>query len=142
MNEQVKLNIPNARYASLFIKEFYNQYTGREFITKTSHVNLNGSHIDLIDSKTGQVFHIKFSTENFHKFGEFYTGYSEEEGESIDKSVVDRLRDTDVIFFAQPDIIRKCLVEDMKKFGFIRQNIADNKTQTYSISISKLEVFA
>lgn len=134
------LNITSARYAAELIAKFYNSSMNRHLSIHPSHVNTNGSHINLIDH-TGQIFHVKFANETFHKFGEFYSDYDSEEGESIDKSVIDSLKDNDLVFFAQPDIIRKCLVEDIKKYGFIRENIADNKTMTYSIALSRLEIF-
>lgn len=141
MNDQQDvLNITSARYGAELIKKFYNQTMNRHLSIHPSHVNSNGSHIDLLDD-TGQIFHVKFATESFHKFGDFYQEYSGEEGESIDKSVIDKLKDTDLIFFTQPETIRKCLVEDIKKYGFIRENQTDNKTKTYSIALSRLEVF-
>lgn len=138
-NQEV-LNITNARYGAELIQNFYNQNMNRSLSIHQRHFNINGHHIDLIDH-TGQIFHVKFATETFHKFGEFYTEYSGEEGESIDKSIVDRLKDTDLIFFCQKEVIRKCLVEDLKKYGFIRENLSDNRTKTYSIALSRLEVF-
>jgi len=138
---KLKINITSAEYAARLISSFYNNL-GREFSIHPSHVNPKGKHINLIDAKTGQIFHIKFATEQFHKFGEFFPEYSGEEGESVDRSVVDKeLRNNDIIFFCQPEIIRKCLVEDLKKFAFIRENDADDGIETYSIALSRLDIF-
>ncbi len=52
-----------------------------------------------------------------------------------------QLRDSDMIYFCQPEIIRKCLVEDLKRYSFIRENDADGGTETYSIALSRLDIF-
>jgi hypothetical protein len=134
------LNITSARYAAEIIAKFYNSVMNRQLSIHPNHINTNGSHVNLLD-QSGQIFHVKFANENFHKFGEFFNDYSGEEGESIDRSIIDRLKDSDIIFFAQPEIIRKCLVEDIKRFGYVRENEADDNTETYSIALSRLEVF-
>ena len=129
-----RVNIVSAQYASKLVRL---AYPFKELVVKKSHVHKYGSHIRLIEPKTGKRFHIKFARDTFKKFGLFFPDYAGEEGESIDKSVVDELDDNDIIFFARPEAINKIFVGDLKEKAYLRMNDSEG-VETYSIALSEL----
>jgi len=129
-----RVNIVSAKYASKLV---ILAYPFKILVVKKSHVHEYGNHIRLTEQKTGKKFHIKFARETFKKFGLFYPEYAGEEGESIDKTVVDELDNDDIIFFARPEAINKIFVGDLKEKAYLRYNKTE-QVETYSIALSEL----
>ena len=117
-----------------------------EFQKKTFDVEINhnysnkgsvGKHIDIIEKDTGKKHHIKFALESFHKFSQFFNT-DEGEGETLDKEVLDKLREGDILYFGYPD---KILFTTKKEF--IRRNLwrkMNNGVEVCSYPIKNLEI--
>ena len=95
------------------------------------------SHFYSIDIK-GRKHWIKFDRENFLTFGKHFPENEGKLGETIDKEVVDDLKDDDIIYFAKPDRIYFIKVKTIRDSCRDRINNTDKST-TVSFPIELLE---
>ncbi len=141
MMSQGKIHIKNVKQASWII-EIMLKNNGINTVKHPIHHNPNGQHVYLKCTEQFDVtYHIKFATEFFMSFGDIFRQYKGQVGETLDKEIVDKLRDTDVLFFAYPDKIYYCSVSTFREFAMQRANDADGGKITLSVPIRILQRF-
>ena len=103
MSDFFKNSVDIAEYVASHL-----EFHGKKFDAKVNHAFSNmgtaGKHIDLTEIDTGKKHHIKFALESFHKFSEFFNT-DEGEGETLDRGVLDKLKDEDILYFGYPEKI-------------------------------------
>ena len=111
MSDFFKSSLDVAEYVANHL-EFQKKVFDVEINHNYSNMGRTGKHIDIIEKDTGKKHHIKFALESFHKFSEFFNT-DEGEGETLDKEVLDKLKDEDFLYFGYPD---KILFTTKKEF--------------------------
>lgn len=130
----------SAKQASRII-EIVLKNNGIDCVKHPIHHNENGIHVYLKNIKDDVTYHIKYATSPFMTFGYVFRQYQGEIGETLDKEVIDSLKDSDVLFFAQPNKIYYCSVSKFKEFMLQRPNDKSQGKITYSVPMKILERF-
>lgn len=113
---------------------------GLEIFGKSGHQKLGMySHFYFIEVKTGRKHWIKFDKENFLSLGKQFRELNTI-GETIDKDVIDGLKDDDIVYFAKPDRIYFISVKTIREQSRNRINDTDLAT-TLSFPIKLLTRF-
>ena len=140
MTQVAKLSIHNVKQAAWIIERILIN-NGVQTVKHPTHKNPNGLHVYLKSLEYDITYHIKFAREPFMTFGYMFRQYAGQIGETLDKEILDDLKDTDVLFFAYPDKIYYCSVSTFREFAMQRVNDADNGKATLSIPMTKLMRF-
>lgn len=96
-------------------------------------------HIELISKDNHRVHYVKYSKLPFQKFGQFFSEWAGEEGESLDNDVIQRLGFNDTLYFAHPDKIYKIELRDFIKPKLTRTT--KKGTLTWSFPIDLMDTF-
>jgi hypothetical protein len=107
-------------------------------VTKVKKKNNNQYHFELIEHEGYQAHHVKFSKLPFKKLAKFYPNVTSE-GDSINAEYLFGLISTDWIYFAQPSIIYRVKVIEVKQEALTR--LTSQEETTYSFPFNKMKVF-
>jgi len=132
--------ISNSVDAAKLITEELHE-SGIEVERQFTHHTKQGAHVNLIDKKSGQVHHVKFSKEPFYAFGRIFD-YGDMQGDSLDEKVVDSLKDDDRLYFAYPTKIYTCSLKDFTSWNLWRDTKHGTKTCSYALTCVNLVGFS
>lgn len=140
VGNQTELGIISARDAAFVVAKLLRDI-GFEIGKHKTHFNTNGNHFELVNQRSGKIYHIKFAREFFLSFGKIFRQYDGEVGDTLDEIILKDLKDNDELIFAYPTMIYCISVEKFREFALSRTNDRDKDVKTLSIPISKLERF-
>jgi len=131
----------NAKHSANFIKSVLEKK--EKIIVQIHHNPTERSlHMNLVqtltDGKT-RIHHIKFTKTHYHTFGVRFPKWSGEEGESINKEIIDSLPENSIIYFVMPTEIYKITRKDILQYNCLWY-IKDVRP-VYSVPLSALEPF-
>ena len=136
MSDFFKSSLDVAEYVGSHL-EFQKKKFDVEVNHNYSNMGTTGRHIDIIERDTRIKHHIKFALESFHKFSEFFDT-DEGEGETLDKEVLDKLKDEDFLYFGYPDKIYFTTKKEFTRRKLWRK--MKNGIEVCSYPIKNLEV--
>ena len=112
---------------------------GLEIFGKGGNVQIGShKHFYFLEPKTGRKHWIKFTNENFHTFGSQFREYRGTVGETINKAILDMLKDTDILYFGYPMYIYTISVGEFREN--LRNRVNDSEgIETVSIPICMLK---
>jgi len=137
----------NAKQASEFIKRVLE--VRHKIIVRLHHNPTEKSlHMNLIEELGDNIpdnlvktrtHHVKFTKRHYETFGFKFPKWSGEEGESINKEIIDVLPENSIIYFVMPDSIWTITRKDILEYNCLWY-IKDVKP-VYSVPLSALKEF-
>ena len=99
------------------------------------HMNL----IEKLENNNTRIHHIKFTRNHYHTFGVRFPKWNDEEGESINKEIIDNLADNSIIYFVMPDSIWTITRKEIVDYDC--QWLFKDVRPVYSVPLSALKEF-
>jgi len=131
----------NVKIIVKWARQFLEYRTGKECYSQImgANRNKNGTHAQFRDEDTGTKYWCKFDRGNFSSFGRQFREHKNTVGETINKDIIDYLKDSDIIVIGKPNAIYMVSVKKIKENGRDRLNDADGGIQTISFPVKILE---
>jgi hypothetical protein len=136
MSDFFKSSLDVAEYVAGHL-EFQKKKFDVEINHNYSNMGTTGRHIDIIERDTGIKHHIKFALEPFHQFSKYFNT-DEGKGETLDKEVLEKLKQGDFLYFGYPDKILFTTKEEFTRRKLWRK--MKNGVEVCSYPIKSLEV--
>ena len=135
------MHFHNAKVASQFIQRVLEKKFKRIVqiqhnpTEKRLHMNL----IEKLPDGTTLTHHVKFTKTHYHTFGVRFPKWSGEEGESINKEIIDGLSENSIIYFVMTEEIYTMTRKDVIDYNC--QWLIGGVRPVYSVPLSALTPF-
>jgi len=131
----------NAKHSANFIQRVLERSEKAiiQLVHRPTEKKLHVELIQKLENGKTRTHHIKFTKEHLHYFGRIFPKWEGEEGESINKEIIDQLPEDSIVYFVMKTEIYKITRKEIIEYDC--QWLIKNVRPVYSVPLSALTPF-